>query len=91
MRLDEAGRRAGTFPLPTRAQEGLCLGPSTSRQGSWVLTGHLQAHPRSLGLEVQPRWGKLYPSYAQHTMPSAWCVEKNPKDSGQSWASLLGH
>lgn len=32
--------------------------------------------------------GKAMPKWA---LPSAWCVEKNPKDSGQSWASLLGH
>lgn len=66
MRLDEAGRRAGTFPFPARAQGGLCLGPSTSRQGSWVLTGHPQAHPRSLGLEVQLQRGKLCPSGPCH-------------------------
>lgn len=58
MRLDEAGRRAGTFPFPAGAQGGLCLGPSTGRQGSWVLAGHPQAHPGSLGSEVQPLLGK---------------------------------
>lgn len=60
--------------------------PSTGRQ-PWVLTGHLQAHPKSLGLEVQPRWGKLCPSGPCHLHG---VLRKIPRTVGNPGPPYLG-
>lgn len=67
-------------------KEACALGLALAGRAPGFLLGTLRHTP---GLWVR-RFSRCWESQARRALPSAWCVESHPKDSGRSQASLLG-